>query len=373
MSRIVNPFISTYLSLYITIDPVPGFLSSDDVDYVPGFEDSVFLINTTKWLKNLRENPTLRQRNIKLLAENFDGYSIFIPRYIPINGQKPPEIVFDEVNNPIDEFSIEKAARFVSLISFVEDCQSFDNEEMPDCWCTDEQFLTLGFGDYEEHAILLCNYFNYIDRLQKRDCSSYIVLGKGYPEGMTTYVIRVSNTTLDVEFWNAKKGECFYFDKRYRDNKFLCFRVSRSFTSTKNSSNNICSLKEIGCIVTPDNVYINLQSSGEPGSIDFDFKNLSNWKPFLNESSKNKYFPDGIASIQKELKYEYPTSQESYQLSKKIYEYLKKEIEISRYSSEKNGKPLRTRWDRAASEKIEGILAEYDMFHFSRKQSGINV
>jgi coiled-coil and C2 domain-containing protein 2A len=373
VNRIVNPFINTYLSLYITMDPVPGFMKADEVDYIPGFEDSVFLINTTKWLKNLKENVTFRFRNIRLLTENFDGYSVFVSRFLKAGGQKPPEIVFDEINNPTDDVSIEKAARFVSLIPFIEDCQTFDHEEMPDCWCTDEQFLTLGFGDYEEHAILLCNYFNYIDRLQNRNVSSYLVLGKGYPEGMTTYVMRVSNTTPDVEFWNARKGECFYFDKKYHDNKFLCFTVNRSFNNTKNSNNTICSLKEVGCIITPDNVYVNVQSSGDPGFIDFDLKNTRNWKPFLNESSRKKYFPEGIASIQKDLSYEYPSSEESYQLSRTIYEHLKKEIEISRYSLEKNGKPLRTRWERSVNEKIEGILAEYDLFNFAIKKSGINV
>ena len=107
MNRIVNPFINTYLSLYITMDPVPGFMKADEVDYVPGFEDSVFLINTTKWLKNLKENVTFRFRNIRLLTENFDGYSVFVSRFLKAGGQKPPEIVFDEINNPTDDVSID--------------------------------------------------------------------------------------------------------------------------------------------------------------------------------------------------------------------------------------------------------------------------
>jgi coiled-coil and C2 domain-containing protein 2A len=34
---------------------------------------------------------------------------------------------------------------------------------MPDLFCNSQEFLDLGAGDFEEHAILLCNYFNYID------------------------------------------------------------------------------------------------------------------------------------------------------------------------------------------------------------------
>jgi coiled-coil and C2 domain-containing protein 2A len=36
---------------------------------------------------------------------------------------------------------------------------------MPDLYCTSQEFLDLGAGGYEEHAILLCNYFNYIDKI----------------------------------------------------------------------------------------------------------------------------------------------------------------------------------------------------------------
>jgi coiled-coil and C2 domain-containing protein 2A len=67
-----------------------------------------------------------------------------------------------------DQFAIEKAARFVSLIPQIEDNQSFAGQ-LPDLWCTSQEFLDLGAGDVEEHAILLCNYFNFIDQAQGKD------------------------------------------------------------------------------------------------------------------------------------------------------------------------------------------------------------
>lgn len=39
---------------------------------------------------------------------------------------------------------------------------------MPDLYCDSQEFIDLGAGDYEEHAILLCNFFNFIDRAQGR-------------------------------------------------------------------------------------------------------------------------------------------------------------------------------------------------------------
>lgn len=201
-----------------------------------------------------------------------------MPRYL--RPQKPPEIVLDEMNNRDDMFSIEKAARYVSLIPFIEDAHAFDSEEMPDCWCTDEQFLALGFGDYEEHAILLCNYFNYIDKAQNRNVTSYLILGKGHPEGYTTYVMRISNQSPDVEFWNAKTGECFYFDKRCSINKFLCFEVSRQFIN-RSSNDSVCQLKEIGCVVSDNNIFINIQEVADPSLIDLNMKNIDMYMPFL--------------------------------------------------------------------------------------------
>lgn len=35
---------------------------------------------------------------------------------------------------------------------------------MPDLYSTSQEFFDLGGGDYEEHAILLANYFSYIDQ-----------------------------------------------------------------------------------------------------------------------------------------------------------------------------------------------------------------
>jgi coiled-coil and C2 domain-containing protein 2A len=45
---------------------------------------------------------------------------------------------------------------------FIDDVTLF--KDMPDLCCTSQEFLDLGQGDAEEHAMLLCNYFNFIDR-----------------------------------------------------------------------------------------------------------------------------------------------------------------------------------------------------------------
>ena len=47
------------------------------------------------------------------------------------------------------------------MCPFIEDLRQF--EDLPDVFTTCQQFFDLGSGDYEEHAILLANYFNFID------------------------------------------------------------------------------------------------------------------------------------------------------------------------------------------------------------------
>lgn len=64
-----------------------------------------------------------------------------------------------------DPYAIDKAARFVSMVPFVDDLAMFQN--MLDMYSTCQELLDLGAGDYEEHAILLANYFQYIDEIQR--------------------------------------------------------------------------------------------------------------------------------------------------------------------------------------------------------------
>ena len=86
-----------------------------------------------------------------------------------------------------------------------------------------------------------------------------------------------------------------------------------------------------------------------------------------------KYFPQGITSVQKNLNYDYVSKREVYDLQRQIFDFLKRQIEISRASLENDGKPLRTNWNRISSEKIENILREYDTIYLSYKISKIDV
>ena len=370
VQQIINPFVNSYVSLYITLDPIPQFSINDETDYVSGFEDNGFLINATKWLNNLKSNEKFKNRTIRFFAENIDGCSVFMPRYLKRDGQKPYSSLFNEN----DENAIEKSTRYVSLIPFIEENQTWDYaEEMPDCWTTDNQFLDLGFGDYEEHAVLLCNYFNYIDQKQGTGCVSYLCLGDAHPEGSTVYVIRLTQDFKEVEFWNAKTGECFYFEKTLVETKFLCLPMSQQYKNSKSNSNKICPLKSVGAIVTFDNILINNQDETDPNLLDFDLNNQSLWLPFLTDDARNRYFPEGIKTVQKPIEYTDPSEKEASILKEEIREYLKRVIREERAKTKGAGdRPLKTEGLNRVNPNIERILERYETHNFNETKSVIN-
>lgn len=50
----------------------------------------------------------------------------------------------------------------------------------------------------EDHGILLCNYFNYVDRRQGRNgIQSYLLIGKAFPYGKSIFVLRRDLNTND--------------------------------------------------------------------------------------------------------------------------------------------------------------------------------
>lgn len=139
------------------------------------------------------------KRHIKVWAQDLKNDSYFLSRFIRAGGLKPP---FDK-GGPQD---IERAARYVSLVPFKLENENF--KDVPDSFMNCQQFLDIKGGDFEEHAALLCNYFNYIDADLGGDHAyykSYVVLGNAVPEGETFFVVRrsIKKDQLGcVEIWN---------------------------------------------------------------------------------------------------------------------------------------------------------------------------
>lgn len=214
--------IPTYLNLCISLEPLITIPKNNDKDYYKGKERSVFLEYGSQWMKKMFTKFKKSERIVKCFFEDIDGVSVFIPKFLtPL---APPDEIYNKDTNR--KKGIEKAARFVSLIPYVDD--SSVSKDMNDITFTCQEFLDWGKGDSEEHAILLCNYFNYIDMNEKRqvplgqsfqsaerDIYSYIVYGESIPEGETWYVLRRDRINNYVEIWNPMTAECYSFDLQY--------------------------------------------------------------------------------------------------------------------------------------------------------------
>ena len=300
------------------MDPLLELPAENEFEYYSGAENPSLLVRGTDWVRSLRKGK-FAKRVIKVFGENINGKSVFLPRYL--TPQKPPVEVCDLVSNPEDEYAIEKVARFVMLLPFIEDNRAF--EDLPDLWCTSQEFLDMGGGDYEEHAILLCNYFNYIDSVQRRpEIKSYLVLGRGMPEGYTSYVLRMNTNTRHVELWNATRGEAYYFGREDFSNKCLCFTIASGYRMNFRNHDPTCQLKELGCLVSDENVYANIQNTGDPSMLNFDLDNRKYWRPFLDVALRRHIFEGGaIDTIQPEIIYT-PPSPDNRELELRIRTFI---------------------------------------------------
>eukprot|EP00971_Amphidinium_carterae_P150161 2976537-Amphidinium_carterae.1 len=151
----------------------------------------------------------LKSDCIIAVGTDLDGRSRLVCRFV--RPQRPPAHI-----DPSSAFAIEEAARYVSLIPFLDDCAMFPG--LTDLWCTDQETLNIQCGDWEEHAILLCNLFNYIDGHRGRsvegygssNIESYCALCTLYPEGDVMMVLRRDHQTGDCELWQAVSGDCYF-------------------------------------------------------------------------------------------------------------------------------------------------------------------
>ena len=180
----------TQLHLSITLDPQIQLPEDNDLDHVSGAENPEVLLHATEWQNNLIRKLK-HKRAIKVFGENIDGKSVLLCKYLkPL---KPPSDVCNLEGGDIDNYAHEKVARFVSMIPFTFDLQLSHNAA--DMYLDSQDFLDLGSGDYEEHAILLANYFMYIDEKQKQQGSpcmfeTFLVYGYAVPENSSVYVLR---------------------------------------------------------------------------------------------------------------------------------------------------------------------------------------
>jgi len=355
---ILNPESPTYIVLKVSLDPVLELPNESEADYYPGAENPSFLFHGFQWLSNKKNTiEVLKDRRVILWAENSKFQSVFLPRFL-CPQEPPPGLLLEDDPDPIA-----KVVRFVSLIPHVEDSRAF--RDMPDVWTSSQEMLDLGFGDYEEHALLLCNYFKWIDR-NNQAIQNMIVIGKGVPEGNAIYVLRRDTHSGDVELWNASEGVGYSLKQEPFISKFLCFSITRGNRAIPQDFEQTIGLKSVGCIFDENDIYINIQQFSDPYSIDFNVQNTKNWMPFLGKGGKrNLYFPGNrITTIQEDIKYEVTPERFVQELQLRIEKMIRTRFEEVRSSSE-GKRPMITKWNFRIADYLYQLLPLLETFYSS--------
>uniref|UniRef100_A0ACB8E6U6 Coiled-coil and C2 domain-containing protein 2A n=1 Tax=Sphaerodactylus townsendi TaxID=933632 RepID=A0ACB8E6U6_9SAUR len=240
---------------------------------------------------------------------DINGKTVFVTRYVkPLN--PPEELLQLYANNP--QATSELVARYVALIPFLPDSVSFAG--ICDLWSTSDQFLDLLAGDEEEHAVLLCNYFLALGK------KSWLLIGNAIPEGVTAYVLTWEQNQYVI--WNPRSG-CSY-----------------------GQYDTFCPLQNVGCLISGDNVWFNIQQYDSPLRINFDVHKPKLWKPFFSRSLP---FP-GLSSVQPEALF-YPRADEAaaLELQGRLEKILKEKI--------MDWRPRHlTRWNRYCTSALRHFL-----------------
>jgi hypothetical protein len=266
-------------------------------------------------------------RHVQALVNTLSGDNVLVSRYI-----SPCKLPPDYTGNEIE--TIEEAVRFVSLIPFLDDFSLFTSNRM-EVWCTSHEFLSLGAGDFEEHAVLLCNMFLTLD--SGTNFESFLVLGHAMPEGRTVYVMRRPKGAVreNITFWNAFTGKGY------------------------SASDRTIPLRGIGTIVGPSNIWANVQDYAQPFRMNFDLLNTKSWKPLFDP---RKALPT-MDPVQTEIEYPMPTQSSIEEAEMQIAETLKSEIKDWRAEQKQM-----TWMNQAMSRDLQETLTSFENEKLGREE-----
>lgn len=321
------------LSLFITLDPplaVPIYLHFP----VDSLENEQVFEYCKLWEKVMKRHRSVSngRSNIRTPSSNWRKVKKAVHmrpirhiralvlqrgcKYCLINRLLNPLAPPERLLRPDDiRASMRLVARFVSLLSPIKEGQ-FSLSHLDSCvWFDPLQLLKDNLGGAEERAVLLCCYF-----LHMGQCSA-ILLGDAIPEGSCVYVIVWNEQTslvhgqllLQVGTLLETTGQgsqvsgsiaALPIDNTNFLSRLPVLMSSKYIQLWDPKSGKSFSLSDkiplisVGSIVTPENVYANIQINEAPSETNFDIKLWHLWFP-LFESKPSAQGP--ITSIQRKL------------------------------------------------------------------------
>lgn len=316
----------TALTVCITLDP-PLPRPEKVEDFIITGEGPEVYSYCQWWSKVVRKSKYAKTRNVKCLVPNIEGKATLLTRYITPQ-DPPPELQ-----------TASELARFVSLIPLLNDSLTFD---AGDIWIGSQEFLDTRAGDWEEHSILLCNYFLSLGK------TTFFVLGKGVPEGDTAYVLTVETSATITHNNNHS----------YQENR-KCLLLWNSVTGEKYSVDDpLCPLQEIHLIASQTNIWINVQKHAQPSMMKFDLNDISLFYPLYNPTRDSnrmiaKECCDQKGKIQyKKLLYNKCSPNNSIRLEQDIRRAIEEGFSLWRHKA--------TIWDNSVSKTFKELLQSFE-------------
>jgi coiled-coil and C2 domain-containing protein 2A len=324
---------TTFLTVVVTLDPL--LISSpyveSDVSISTTFPPDRPLVTYAQlWLQTIRDlGAHTKRRRYMLFGSNSDGLSVLICRYLkPL--EPPPGVTTRRA-----------CVHIVSLIPFIPDSQAFVGEL--DLWCTAAQTWQIMGGDEEEHATILYNYLYYLSLKARGEIQGgagsktggesskqpqesardrfylgyptedfirheelFLAIGQAIPEGNTVYILMrataphtASTATIQVPGASTRNRPSLDHTPQ---GWVLINPVTGDIYSAADPH---CPLGEISCLVTPYNIWTNIQKASKPKDLRFDVFQMSHWRPLFGQRFKPNI--PGLTPIQSDVLYE-PTS-----------------------------------------------------------------
>jgi hypothetical protein len=280
------------------------------------------LYKANAWCESLKSR--FKDRDFSCVVMDLDGEPRLVSEYI--TPQPPPPTPGSEVRYiregdklvevPVSYWSFnstkvrrlgspEACVRYVSLIPFISDWDAFGRNA--DVWTTSAECLEMGAGDWEEHAVLLCNQLRYLEGianggidagkarhalLMAEDAAerrkpegedadpseegegaevsggsavaerlvgwkSYVVHGMGIPEGNASYVLRRRADGSRALVINAATGRSY--DVRDPD----------------------MPMQRVYLIIGEDNIWANIQPQMKPSDMSWNVEDSSLFERFV--------------------------------------------------------------------------------------------
>lgn len=333
----------TLMSLFITLDPpmsIPlhlylptgvAFESDQVFQYVRLWEQVVSqqhyrrnMINkrtnlSTASLGTLRKPNRLQQsRHVRALVLQREAKYCLINRLLgPI---KPPGELLGQSKDLADQ--METLARFVSLISPLKYGLLSMRLLAASLWFDSRQLINRNLGGHEEKATLLCNYFLYLGK-----CCA-ILLGDSVPEGRCVWVLvwqeksrfienqlqlQATDLLESIGLGSVRAPQVNPGSQRpFVDKENFLARLPSIITADSVSLWDPCSGKSytlsdalplisVGCIVTVENVYANIQSIDQPARTNFDIRSKQCWFSLFNPVDSNTHDQQDAAALSRVL------------------------------------------------------------------------